>query len=105
MFDDLRRDWEAAKRGEYRIGPAKTGRIYAKLGSGPLNTAASALLRFTTELKVTRANGSVERYRVGSAGDLIPIKDSLWQTFTRTLAKILLRICSMAQSLRQRITT
>ena len=104
IWNELRADYDAAKRGEYRISGGR-GRVYAKYGRGPMDTRIPALARLTTELTVIRANGTVVRYTVGKNGELITITDSLWQTFTRTLAKTLLPMFSMARSLRRRITT
>jgi len=103
MLHGLREDWKAARRGEYRISKG-SGRVYARIGEGPMDSKTLARARLSTELKVMRADGKVEKYRVRADGTLETIKDSLWQMFTRMLAKISLPIYLMARSLRQRIT-
>jgi hypothetical protein len=63
------------------------------------------MARLTTDITVTRADGSVEHYRVKKDGTLRQVGDTKWQTFTLTLAKTLLPTFSMVRSLLRRITT
>ena len=105
MWQELVDDWNAAKRGEVRIARSGRGRVYARYGEGPMDVKIGGLARLSLEIKVLRANGTVEKYRVGRDGQLIPIKDGAWRTFTQRLVKGLLQMSSMARSLLRRITT
>jgi hypothetical protein len=97
-------DVKAAMRGEYRVSKGTRGRIYARYGEGPPSEKKfSARPVLKTELKVMRADGRIENYRVGADGELIEVKPSRFPKLREAALRVAKTVLCLVKSLKARL--